>query len=65
MPGAHIRKMMRKKMILSQPTLDRTDMPQRHQKQINLLPTKKKKKRAAPAATEQVKAHSTSRHRSG
>jgi len=33
---------MQKKRILSQPTLDRTDMPQRHQEQIYCYQQKKK-----------------------
>jgi len=41
MPGACIRNM--KKRISSQPTLDRTDMPLRHQKQIHRLPAKSAK----------------------
>ena len=43
MPGACIRKMMLQKRISSQPTLDRTNMPLRHQKQIHWLPAKARK----------------------
>jgi len=49
MPGAYIKKMMRKKRILSQPTLDRTATAP---SEADLTATNKKC--AAPAATEQV-----------